>query len=224
MKKTFTMSGWGGVRKNAGRKREISRGVSHREREHVSGRTPVHINFKYRTHVRNKTTLKLLKRSISNARSHGLRVLHFSFQTNHVHLIVEADNNALLTLGMRSLTITFARGMKMGKVQVQRYHLHVLRTIQETRNAINYVLFNQQRHEKGTCSTVNEYSSVLSLQDGILLVQNWSRRKKMVLRIENGEGWKADSGLSYLSNRAMKLLTSSSRDTASATSQKLLYP
>lgn len=106
----------GGRRPGSGRKRIHSKGVAHREREKVSGRTPLHINFKFRTQIRNKLCLRLLKKAILNSRSHGLRVIHFSLQHNHVHLIVEAESNSVLTSGMRSLTVTFAKGLKLGKV------------------------------------------------------------------------------------------------------------
>src|SRR5687768_14758032 len=99
------MRSWGGRRRNSGRKRIRSKGVAHRVREKVSSRTPLHINFKYKSHIRNKETLKLLKRSIQNARSHGLKIHHYSFQSNHVHLIAGAGTNSVLTTGMRSLTI-----------------------------------------------------------------------------------------------------------------------
>jgi hypothetical protein len=62
-----------------------------------------------------------------------------------MHFIIEADNNRILEAGMRSLTVTLAKGIKKGKVQLERYHLHVLKTIRETKNAIHYVLFNEQR-------------------------------------------------------------------------------
>ncbi len=136
----------GGRRPGSGRKRIRSRGVAHRNRENVSARTPMHINFKYRTQIRNKKCLKLLKKPILNARSHGLRIIHFSLQSNHVHLIIECENNEMLTRGMRSLTVTFAKGLKAGRVQLERYHLHVLRSVRETKNAVLYVLFNQQKH------------------------------------------------------------------------------
>ncbi|WPU66418.1 transposase [Peredibacter starrii] len=136
----------GGRRPGSGRKRIHSKGVAHRIREKVTNRTPLHINFKYRTFIKNKYCLKLLKRAIINARAHGLRIIHFSLQSNHVHLIIEAENNDTLTKGMRSLTITFAKGLNKGKVQIERYHLHVLKTIKETKHAVQYVLFNQQKH------------------------------------------------------------------------------
>lgn len=147
----------GGRRPGAGRKRIHSRGVAHREREHVNHRLPMHINFKYRLSIRNKECLKILKRAILNARGWGLRIIHFSLQSNHVHLIVEADNNEILTRGMRSLTVTMAKRIAKGRIQLERYHLHVLRSLRETRNAVFYVLQNEQRHT-GTSSTA--YTSV----------------------------------------------------------------
>ena len=82
----------GGLRSGSGRKRIHSKGVAHNKREVVRVNTPLHVNFRYRTNVRNKVTLKLLKKSIQNAGSHGLKVLHYSFQSNHIHLILEATS------------------------------------------------------------------------------------------------------------------------------------
>ncbi len=179
--------GRGGFRKNAGRKRLHSKGVAHRVRETVSRRTPMHINFKYKAYMRNKYCLRLLKRAILNARKLGLRVNHFSLQYDHVHLIVEADTNEILSSGMRSITVTIAKGMKMGKVQLERYHLHVLRTKRETKNAVLYVLFNRQKHEKGTYSRIDGYTSILHHKDGLKLVRDYVKRKKITLKIERIE-------------------------------------
>lgn len=60
---------------------------------------------------------------------------------------------------MRSLTVTFAKGLKRGKVQVERYYLHVFKTVRETRNAVLYVLFNKQKHEKGTSVVIDKYGT-----------------------------------------------------------------
>ncbi len=168
--------------------------MAHRMREVVK-RHPLHVNFKYRLNVRNKETLKLLKRSIQNARGHGLRILHYSFQSNHIHLIIEADSNRILTKGMRSLTITFAKGLQKGRVQMERYHLHVLKTLREAKNAVHYVLFNQQKHERGTYSVINEYSSVLSLKNGLELIRNFAKEKKITITIQNGGPWIPDQSM-----------------------------
>lgn len=196
----------GGKRDGAGRKRKKSRGVSHEGRERVTSRTPLHINFKYRLRVRNKDTLKLLKKAISNGRKHGLKILHFSFQQNHVHLIVDASSNEVLTRGMRSLTITFAKGLKKGRIQMERYHLHVLRTFAETRNAIRYVLFNEQRHDTGIYSAINGYSSLLNVEGWHQLVRKFAKMKRITIRIERGEMWKCDSSGSFIYKKGLELL------------------
>ncbi len=192
----------GGRRPGSGRKRIKSKGVSHRSRETISARTPMHINFKYKTYIKNKDCLRLLKRAILNARSHGLRVLHFSLQTNHIHLIVEADHNDILTTGMRSLTVTFAKGLKKGRVQIERFHLHVLKALRETRNAIHYVIFNQQKHEKKKFSNIDEYSSVLSLPNALRIIKRFSQAAAMILKIKHIVIWNLDRGKSYLARTA----------------------
>lgn len=195
---------WGGLREGAGRKRRHSPGVAHSIREKVGTRTPLHVNFKYRFPVRNKTTLKLLKRAIQNARTHGLKILHYSFQHNHVHLIIHAEDNSILTKGMRSLTITFAKGIKQGRIQLERYHLHVLKTAKEVKHTLHYVLFNQQKHENGTCSTVDDYSSILSMERGLELIRKFASKKRMTIKIRRGEAWMADSCNSYLYQKGLQ--------------------
>lgn len=173
----------GGRRPGAGRRRIHSKGVAHRKRESVTNRTPLHINFKFRTYIKNKDCLRILKRAILNSRKKGLRIIHFSLQSNHIHLIVESENNANLTQGMRSLTVTFAKGLKKGRTQLERYHLHVMKTIRETKNAIQYVLFNKQKHEKGTSSKIDGYSSLLSLTYHKKYIRNFADQFKMTLTI-----------------------------------------
>ena len=170
-------------------------------------RNPVHVNFKYRTTIRNKECLKLLKRAIVNCRKYGLRVIHFSLLDNHIHVIAEATDNDTLTRGMRSLTITFAKGLKKGKVQIERYHLHVLKGIRETKNAINYVLFNKQKHERRKVSQVDEYSSLLLLDNAVAIIRNFTRAKKITLRMNRVEEWNLEKAVTYLAKMAMRELT-----------------
>ncbi len=198
--------GWGGLRLNAGRKRIHSKGVAHTLREKVTGRTPLHINFRYRSHIRNKDTLKLLKRAIKNARSHDLKILHYSFQSNHVHLIIEAPNNDILTRGMRSLTITLAKGLNRGRIQIERYHLHVLRSLRETKHAVRYVLFNRHHHEKGTYTQVDDYTSILALREGLRILRKFAKERKITIKVDGGNFWRPDHPKSFLSKRAINQL------------------
>jgi REP element-mobilizing transposase RayT len=79
------------------------------------------------------------------------RVVHFTTQTNHLHLLVEADDADGLSRGMQGLSIRIARGVnraagRKGKLWADRFHVRVLRSPREVRNAICYVLQNTRRH------------------------------------------------------------------------------
>jgi hypothetical protein len=81
----------------------------------------------------------------------AFRLLEFSLQDDHLHAIVEADGPAALGRGMKSLASRFAQAVnralgRRGSVLRERYHLHVLRTVREVRNALRYVLNNARRH------------------------------------------------------------------------------
>jgi hypothetical protein len=102
---------------------------------------------------------------------------------------------------MRSLTVTFAMGLQKGRVQLERYHLHVLKGLRETKNALYYVLFNQQKHERGISSKIDEYSSVLSLDRALVIIRKFAMEKKMVLKI-GFQDWKGDQMGSYLLREA----------------------
>lgn len=191
----------GGRRPNCGRKRLHSPGVAHRTREKVSQRHALHVNFKVRSSIRNKTCLKILKRAIFNSRRRGLRVLHYALESNHVHLILEAQSNQTLTRGMRSLTITFAKGIKRGRIQLERYHLHVLRSLRETKNAIHYVLFNHQKHRKLKRAEVNEYTSLGPVHNLRQLAQEAKftivlKKLQEVMTLDNPKSWAAKVAIS----------------------------
>jgi REP element-mobilizing transposase RayT len=184
----------GGRRPGSGRKRLHSKGVAHRVRENVHPRFALHVNFKVRAFIRNQACLKILKRAIRNAHSHGLRILHFSLQSNHIHFILEATDNATLTRGMRSLAITFSKGVNKGRIQLERYHLHVLKTLRETKNAVHYVLFNEQKHSGVKKAYITSYSSLGLIKDLRRLAKS-ARMTVFVKRVseenylDNPKGW-----------------------------------
>jgi REP element-mobilizing transposase RayT len=84
----------------------------------------------------------------------AFRVVHFSIQTNHLHLIVEASDKEALSRGMQGLTVRMARAVNRalggrGTVFADRYHAHELKTPRETRAALLYVLQNWAKHGRG---------------------------------------------------------------------------
>ena len=81
------------------------------------------------------------------------RVCHSSIQRDHVHFMVEAAGKEALGRGMKSVGIRLARAVnrvfgRKGSALFGRYHLRVLRTPREVRNALAYVLLNARRHWK----------------------------------------------------------------------------
>jgi hypothetical protein len=79
------------------------------------------------------------------------RLVHYSVQSDHVHLVVEATSARDLACGLKSIAARFARAVnrvwhRTGAVLADRCHVHVLKTPREVRNAIAYVLLNARRH------------------------------------------------------------------------------
>ena len=90
----------------------------------------------------------------------SFRLVHFSVQSNHLHLIVEARDAMALARGVQGLSIRIAKAVnrvldRHGKVFADRYHAHALRSPTEVANAINYVLGNAMIHAKRTGRSVD---------------------------------------------------------------------
>jgi REP element-mobilizing transposase RayT len=102
--------------------------------------------------LRTVRLVKDLERSFGAACERGrFRVVQYSIQSDHVHLIVEATSNRDLASGMKAIGARVARAVnrifaRSGPVLSDRYHLHVLRAPREVRNALAYVLMNARRH------------------------------------------------------------------------------
>ena len=80
-----------------------------------------------------------------------VRIVRFSVQGNHVHLLVEAPNRRALARAIQGFSIRIAKGLnrmlgRAGRVFDDRYHARVLRTPTEVRHAIHYVLGNARKH------------------------------------------------------------------------------
>ena len=102
--------------------------------------------------LRSARLVRELERSFAAACDRGrFRLVHYSIQNDHVHLIVEANGKHALACGMKSIAARLARAAnrifrRRGPVLADRYHRHVLRGPREVRNAIAYVLLNARRH------------------------------------------------------------------------------
>lgn len=192
--------GWGGARPNAGRKpRAGEAGLPHRSRLDVDPHIPVHVTLRAREHVWNLRSLRCYR--IIAAALRGVagwpdfRVVHFSVQGNHVHLVVEADDARALASGMKAISGRIALGLnalmkRRGPVFADRYHAHPLRTPTEVRNALQYVVGNFASHAVRRGETmpsrfVDRYSSAATrCPDGELPPVTPPRT--WLLRVEGG--------------------------------------
>lgn len=146
----------GGARRGAGRKPKGARAlVSHARRAPLDARHPVHVTTRLRAglpSLRRVDELRVLLQSFRAAQSRpGMRLVHFSIQSNHLHLIVEAQDELALARGVQGLLVRVARALnrcwaRAGKLFADRYHAHVLRTALEVRRALVYVLQNARKH------------------------------------------------------------------------------
>lgn len=84
-------------------------------------------------------------------RRDGFRVVHFSVQGNHLHLITEADDRAAMTNGMRALLIRLAKRLNAlmgtrGRLYADRFHERVLTSSRAVLAVVRYVLENHAKH------------------------------------------------------------------------------
>ena len=144
----------GGRREGAGRPRHERRSVPHRTRPQHRARLPLHVTLRARGGLptfRHQALVEVIGSLIRRTSLAWFRVVHFSIQSNHLHLIVEADDKAALTRGMQSLGSRIARALNRamgirGGVWRERYHARELTTPRVVRNTIVYVLMNARKH------------------------------------------------------------------------------
>ena len=81
----------------------------------------------------------------------GCRVVEYSVLSNHLHLIVEAENEAKLAQAMKGLKVRIAKALnglwgRAGSIFRERFFARVLTGLQEIRRALRYVLLNARKH------------------------------------------------------------------------------
>jgi putative transposase len=79
------------------------------------------------------------------------RIVHFSVQVDHVHLLVEADDKRSLSRGLIGAATRLARAVnralrRRGRVWDDRFHARTLKSPREVRHGIVYVLMNSKKH------------------------------------------------------------------------------
>ena len=147
----------GGKRTGAGRKPKNGEkaGVSHAARPQFKARHPVHVTMRVLPGVgflRGYSRKRAIENALREVKLRfGTRVVHYSIQGTHLHLIVEVDEPRALSRAVQGLAIRLARALnrisgRVGKVFADRFHAHVMKALREVAYAVRYVLENVRHH------------------------------------------------------------------------------
>ena len=155
----------GGRRKGAGRKSASARGaVPQTQRPLHRAREPVHVTLRSRFKpLRSQFVFPTVRRAIADANRRGrgcFRIVHYSIQADHLHLIVEAAHREALHGGVRGLSRRINRLVfRSGALFADRWHGRPLATPRAVRIALVYVLANFKKHGERITGPVDPYSS-----------------------------------------------------------------
>jgi REP element-mobilizing transposase RayT len=146
--------------KGAGRPAIHDPGIRHTSRPQLRRSASLHLTIKVKkikADLKNKTILIILKKAILNARRQGLKVIHFTLEYDHVHLLIEADNNNILGKGMKAFGVTLAKAVNRvknskGGVYKHRYHFRQISSARQLKNVLIYIFGNGVKH--GTAPSI----------------------------------------------------------------------
>ena len=180
----------GGARPNAGRKpKGAYAGAPHTRREPIDRRQPQHVTIRVSSAVgwlRNFDTYRAIRRALRKVMTSqpSFRIVHFSLQNTHIHLICEANDKRVLAKGMQAFQISAARHLNAaisrrrrkkhtGNVFTDRYHTEALGSVRQVRNAIAYVLNNWRRHHVDASSVFQLFAGRLDPYASGLAFAGW---------------------------------------------------
>jgi REP element-mobilizing transposase RayT len=155
-------------RKRAGRPAKNDPGIRHRSRMKINKPTSFHLTIKVRENkadIQSKKLLKALHHAIGRARLKNLKVVHYTLEYNHVHLLVETNDHRILHAGMQALGISFSKAINKlksykGSVYKHRYHQRRIGSARELKNVLLYI-FNNGRKHKRTTRRIDPFNSLL---------------------------------------------------------------
>jgi hypothetical protein len=153
----------GGRRDGAGRPRTRPHpglegpGVPHTTRPDFAARFPLHVTLRVRPgvgHLRAQRQAQVILGSLHASQERfAVRVVHFSIQGTHLHLLLEAQGARALSRAMQAIAMRIAKGLNVraqrrGPVFVDRYHAVILRSPRQVAHARRYVLENHRHHTR----------------------------------------------------------------------------
>jgi REP element-mobilizing transposase RayT len=109
--------------------------------------------------LRSRRSFRVLEKALwCGSNRFGVRLVQFSIQGNHIHLLAETGDTPSLARAMKGLSGRIAKGMnklmgRHGSVTSDRYHSRFLRTPREAKHCIHYIRNNYRKHcaQAGRC-------------------------------------------------------------------------
>ncbi len=171
---TLELKTWGGKRKGAGRPAQAKLpSEPHKRRERFTQPTALHVTLRVVDGVG-----KLRRRAIYQAVGRAViavlpradfRIVHLSLETDHVHVICEADDDGALASGIKAFQSSAAQHInqvlsaergdrRRGQVFRDRYHARRLTSPTQARHAIAYVLNNWRHHGHDTSAVTRRWA------------------------------------------------------------------
>lgn len=100
--------------------------------------------------LRDGVVLRVVTRELRGASRAGLRVVHFSVQRDHVHMIVEATDARSLSRGLQRFESRVAMEInriagRSGRLWRERYHRRDLTSPRQVRHALVHMLMNVRK-------------------------------------------------------------------------------
>ena len=135
----------------------------------------------------------------------GCRIIHYSIQGNHIHLIIETQNERTLSRAMQGLGVRLAKGLnrvlkRRGQVLEERYFAKSLTSELQVHAALAYLFDNDRKHDaqRGRklrpAGTLDPYATGVHFRDwrepsdpALLAALRSSRAASEVLRLDAGE-------------------------------------
>jgi REP element-mobilizing transposase RayT len=156
----------GGKRPGAGRPRKPGAKPRNVRRPELSKHTPVHVSLRVDGAVgrlRSRSGFRAIRRAVAACIGRlDFRIVHSSIQSNHIHLLVEANHKRALANGVRAFMISAAQHLnrargRRGRVFTQRYYAVQLKSPMQARNALAYVLNNWRRHREDNAGLAHAF-------------------------------------------------------------------
>ena len=138
--------------------------VPHKKRDAHDWHHPVHVSMrrvKRAPSLRSERIFRTILGQVARLKRRAVRVVQYSVQHDHLHLIVEGHDRHDLSAQMRKLFSSIALAVnaiarRRGSLFPDRHHREELKNPTKTRNALIYVLFNDRKHHAQTGGAITE--------------------------------------------------------------------